>query len=445
MLDPKTVILLGFIFTIFSSVAIVYYLIDQKLKRKATLFFSIGHLFAVLTAGLYVFTKEYTPFIMSLSAWFAFNSVMLECYGLLYVNKKGSNTIILSLISYTVFFCILYSIYSSDVITRVLIASIYHMSIFSYFGYQLIFGKRNTKTQNFLGFFGFLFVMINVYRGITAIYNNQQHTILDNNLANGLWLLFFLSIAFIFPLCFLLINIEEANKELISTNETKDKFFRIIAHDVKEPISQMMIISQIFESSIKDIDNEQKIKLAKMMHTSSKRGLELLENLLTWSQCQTNSIEFQPELFEFKKIIDKTIKLLKQKAELKNIQINAKGILEGEIVGDKNMLLTVTRNLLSNAIKFTRNEGQIIVSTEFTAKNMIFSVSDNGVGMSEKVAKELFHIGSKHIGLGTNNERGSGIGLVLCKEFISKHNGKIWVQSKEGIGSRFQFSIPIQS
>ena len=206
----------------------------------------------------------------------------------------------------------------------------------------------------------------------------------------------------------------------------------------------MIILSGLCQTNFDAIDDEEKMKLVTMMHNSSRRGLDLLDNLLNWSQSQTKMIEFIPERFNFRETIDENVLFCREKAELKEIQINVNGSPDEEIFGDKNMLKTVVRNLLTNAIKFTNKGGEIVISTKLSDTNHVkFTISDNGVGMSKKVADNIFRIDSKYIGVGTNGERGTGLGLILCKEFILKHNGKIWAESREGEGSKFRFNIPM--
>jgi signal transduction histidine kinase len=150
-------------------------------------------------------------------------------------------------------------------------------------------------------------------------------------------------------------------------------------------------------------------------------------------------------VIEYQRILDNSLKVLRSLAEQKNIRINAKNDPELKIFADPQMIETVLRNLINNAIKFTPEGGQINVSAKVADNQILVSVSDNGVGISEKDSQNLFRIDSKVKRKGTNNEDGSGLGLILCQEFVNKHNGKIWVESIPGKGSEFIFSIPAQA
>ena len=172
----------------------------------------------------------------------------------------------------------------------------------------------------------------------------------------------------------------------------------------------------------------------------------MLENLLEWSQSQTGKIEFTPEQFDIIDLIKTTKELLSAQAQNKNISLVA-DIRDGQesVYSNKNAINTVIRNLISNAIKFTPVDGKITLSINKSEKEIIVAVKDTGVGMSKAVIDKLFRIDTKHSTKGTADEKGTGLGLILCKEFIEKSGGKIWVQSEIDKGSTFSFSIPTTS
>jgi len=169
----------------------------------------------------------------------------------------------------------------------------------------------------------------------------------------------------------------------------------------------------------------------------------LLTNLLEWAQSQSGRIVFKPQNIEVVAFINETSHLYDEVAKQKLITIKKE--LPGDLIifADKHMLSTVFRNLFSNAVKFTKSGGEIVISAVLKENNVLFSLTDNGVGIAEKNIKKLFRIDQSYSTQGTNNEIGTGLGLILCKEFIEKCNGKIWVESVLGVGTTFSFSLPL--
>lgn len=232
-------------------------------------------------------------------------------------------------------------------------------------------------------------------------------------------------------------------KQLTELNMAKDKFFRIIGHDLRNPFGSIMGLSEIMIEQLNEFTEQNLWEMLTHIHKSSKSTYHLLENLLTWSRSQSGDIEFKPTLVFVQELINDTIYLLAENARQKNIQLKVEIDEELRITADENMISTIIRNLTSNAIKFTREQGQVTISTITKNDEIIFSIADNGVGIEEGDIDKLFKIDGEYSTPGTNNEQGTGLGLVLCKEFVDKHNGKLWVESIPGEGSTFNFSIPI--
>ncbi len=237
--------------------------------------------------------------------------------------------------------------------------------------------------------------------------------------------------------------LQESEASLRELNATKDKFFSIIAHDLKSPFNSILGLSSLLEEQVKEKNYEGIEEFAALIQNSSQLAYTLLKNLLDWSRSQTGKLEFSPEYLEMGSLINEAISVLSNSAEQKAINIHQK--LTGKLIVfvDRSMISTVLRNLISNAIKFTKSEGDIVVSVERTKTEIRVTVSDTGVGIRQEDILKLFRIDENHTTLGTQNEKGTGLGLILCKEFIEKHNGKIWVESEFGKGSKFSFSIPL--
>lgn len=238
-------------------------------------------------------------------------------------------------------------------------------------------------------------------------------------------------------------KVNKQNKELQELNETKDKFFSIISHDLKGPLNSLTSFSSLLMNHTDSMSKEEIQMLAKDLDGSLKNLFALLENLLEWARSQTGNIELKPVRLALSEIVDSTFKVLEKSAGNKEIKL--KNLIQDSsfAYADKNAISTVIRNLVSNAVKFTPQGGQIEVSCTEWQDSVEISIKDNGVGMPADVVEKLFKIGQKHSTKGTANEKGTGLGLILCKEFVEKNGGKIWVKSELNQGSEFIFTLPL--
>ncbi|MCP5497770.1 MAG: HAMP domain-containing histidine kinase, partial [Leptospiraceae bacterium] len=220
------------------------------------------------------------------------------------------------------------------------------------------------------------------------------------------------------------------------------KFFSIIAHDLKNPFSNLLNLSEILMYSIKEAKYDGLDRIAKLFYESSNQGYKLLENLLEWSRTQTGSIEYNPKRVDLCEIVARCIVLLKNLSDNKKISLDFNIKEETFVYCDEYMVTTTIRNLISNAIKFTKENGNINVYMEEQDDQITMIVSDTGIGIKKDNIKKLFQIDAGYSTKGTASETGTGLGLILCKEFVEKHGGKIWVESEEGKGSLFKFTLP---
>ncbi|MCX6307941.1 MAG: ATP-binding protein, partial [Bacteroidia bacterium] len=234
----------------------------------------------------------------------------------------------------------------------------------------------------------------------------------------------------------------ESEARLQELNATKDKFFSIIAHDLRSPFNNVIGFSDLLTKKIEEKDFEGVEKYAGIIQNSSQKAMDLLMNLLEWSRSQTGRMVFTPEQVDLVDLMNQSAELFIGAAEQKSISIATEAPSVLRAFADKTMMSTILRNLISNAIKFTHPGGHIVISAQQLPDELIIGVSDNGVGITKDTIDHLFQIDQSHSTLGTNSEKGTGLGLILCKEFIEKHGGKIWVESMENQGSNFQFSIP---
>jgi PAS domain S-box-containing protein len=249
-----------------------------------------------------------------------------------------------------------------------------------------------------------------------------------------------------------LVNSERAAAKVIKENEaklkelvaTKDKFFNIVAHDLKNPFTSLLGSSELLFENIDHMNISNIKDLAMILNDSAKGGYAILQNLLDWSRSQTGLIKFNPEKINLKELINENLSSMRLPAANKEINLYSDVEDDIYIFTDKNMINTILRNLLSNAIKFTRKNGNVSVKKEVTTSEVILSVKDTGVGIPEEKMKDLFNIETKNSLPGTENEQGTGLGLKLSKEFVEKLDGRIWVESEVDKGSEFKFAIPMK-
>jgi PAS domain S-box-containing protein len=237
------------------------------------------------------------------------------------------------------------------------------------------------------------------------------------------------------------ISLKKSEERLKELNSTKDKLFSIIAHDLRSPFDNIIGLTELILDN--SINYEESKKYIKILNTNAKNTLILLDNLLNWAKSQTGQLSYKPEKLLLSNVIKEIIALNILHADNKSIAINYSPSEEIIVFADENMLRTVLRNLISNAIKFTNINGTINILTTLKGNFAEVTISDNGIGMNENKRKLLFKIISNQTTKGTANENGSGLGLVLCKEFVQKNKGKIVVESKEGKGSTFKFTLPL--
>ena len=237
-------------------------------------------------------------------------------------------------------------------------------------------------------------------------------------------------------------NLKKTEQLLRELNATKDKFFSIIGHDLRTPFNAIVGYSNIISENVKSKDYADLPEYAGIIQSSARLAVELLSNLLEWSRSQTGKIKPRFEAIDLIKLIQEVHLLYKDAANYKFISIAKELPTSLQINADREMTKTILRNLVSNAIKFTDSFGKIDIRVCVEGSQAIISVSDNGVGMLPEDAGKLFLLGESQSTPGTQNERGTGLGLILSKEFAEKQGGKIWFESEKGVGTTFTFTIP---
>jgi signal transduction histidine kinase len=238
--------------------------------------------------------------------------------------------------------------------------------------------------------------------------------------------------------------INQKNNELEKLNADKDLFMSILAHDLKSPFNSILgylglLTESIHTYDINDIENQLSI-----INNSAQSVYNLLDAILMWISSESGKLPFEPQILNIKTICYNTLETLKSLANSKAIAIDYFGEENITAFADSNMLKTILRNLISNAIKFTNRGGRITINAEKVESDIIITVSDSGIGISPETQNKLFKISQIHTSRGTADESGTGLGLLLCKEFVNKNGGEIWVESELGKGSTFKFSLPIK-
>jgi PAS domain S-box-containing protein len=237
--------------------------------------------------------------------------------------------------------------------------------------------------------------------------------------------------------------LEQSESRLWELNKTKDKLLSIIAHDLKNPFNSILGFSELLSENISNYEIDKSKKFANQINSATKSTLYLLENLLTWAKNQSGQIVFKPENSNLQSLINEIIELFYSSASIKNIRFEIAQSERIDFFADANMIKAILRNLISNAIKFSHPGDKITILTRKESGLIRVTVKDSGMGMSEEIKNKLFKIESNSTMIGTAKERGSGLGLIICKEFAEKHGGTIEVKTEAGKGSEFTLILPI--
>jgi signal transduction histidine kinase len=238
-------------------------------------------------------------------------------------------------------------------------------------------------------------------------------------------------------------KVEERTQQLTELNATKDKFFSIIAHDLKNPFNTLMGFTELLRDNFESFEHKQIKEYISILFETSRSSYALLKNLLDWARAQTGGLTIQPENIDLHKLVREVLRLIDLPASKKKINLTNAVPEKTFVFADFNTTDTIVRNLVSNAIKYTQDNGHIAIDCTIDKNEVIVCVSDDGIGMSEEFISRLFRIDQNISTKGTDNESGTGLGLLLCKEFIGMNMGRIWVESKPGEGSRFYISLPV--
>ena len=236
-----------------------------------------------------------------------------------------------------------------------------------------------------------------------------------------------------------------SNQDLALLNTDKDKLFSILAHDLRSPLGSMMNLSQLLAENIKDFDEKELLEIIGTLNKSATQTFQLFNDLLAWSAVQMGRGEREKELFSLSEVIAENLVILASEIDKKQIEIHATADIALVAYADRFAIQTVVRNLINNAVKFTHSKGIITIMAEKNKEFVKISVSDNGVGISREKQRKLFRVDAVSPSAGTEGEKGTGFGLLLCKDLVEKNGGKIWLESEKGKGSNFHFTMPFHN
>jgi len=441
------------------AVVMLMHLVSLRLQMKVNnIYKGLNYWFwgnVLLTLGSSLFFLRNIEIIKFFAIVFS-NTIIVCGMVLIYkgINKFlniTKNYTFLWIVSFAGFWLFYYFTIVNDLVKGRMIV---YSAIISFISFLTAFSILKNKTKHINTSSVFLAIVYLVYgafyfiRGIYIIYLgkvNIKIDIIDSNII--LWVSLVCGYFFIIGLI-LLVNqrLNSKQKKMIEElellNATKNRLFSIIGHDLRGPIGNMVEILKLINDGIVDEEKQKKEIIPELLKVSGFT-LNLLENLLIWAKNQREDISINKELFDINEIIIKSIEINKINADKKKISLQ--NDLEEKVLinADKEMITTVLRNLISNAIKFTKENG--LVKTEVIKEESFIKVVvvDNGIGIKKDNLDKLFKMDTNITTFGTTGEKGTGIGLILCKELIEKNNGKIWVESEENIGSKFIFTIPL--
>lgn len=236
-------------------------------------------------------------------------------------------------------------------------------------------------------------------------------------------------------------DLEDSRKKLDELNASKDRFFSILAHDLRSPVSALAVFSDQLVHNLDTLSKPELVEYLSVIHNTSKSLSELLENLLLWAGFQINRVEFKMTNFCLHEIVNSVSILFQASLQSKEIRLHNNIPSDIQVYADMEMVQTILRNLVSNAVKFTPKGGKIEILAEMDDNYIIITVKDNGIGISESNIAKIFKIDEQFSSIGTDGEKGTGLGLLLCQEMVKKNGGEIWVESIPGDGTSFSFTL----
>ena len=443
-IDVKTLFIFSAAANLFFIALFVTYIKLYKVKNPIINIFILSRVLGIVF--LMMLSLRYgtpKPIGIILNTTINLFIIFYEVYCISFIERKFDSKHFKRFILIPLFFSIVVSFFStSSVSDRITVVSISVALMYAFTAYILLTQKGKTKMQHLTGYIFTLASLLLLLRALGAFLEVGVE-ISSINYMLILPLIFFLILNLIIPLLLILILKEKDNLKLLELNKSKDKFFSIIAHDLRGPLGGLQQIGELLW--LNNITDEKREKLTKTLYKNSKNTFNLLDNLLKWANANAGLIIYKPTNLNLYKIILTNILLFDSQVKLKNIKLSCNFERDLFVYADFDMIDTVVRNLISNAIKFTPSGGKIeIILDERDIKKNTCTVAivDNGIGIDKDSQLKIFEIDTIVSTLGTENEKGTGLGLKLCKEFITKNKGNIWIESKENQGTKVFIKLP---
>lgn len=446
-IDVRTLFLFSAAANIFIIALFATYIKLYKVKNPIINIFILSRILGIFFL-IMLSTRESVPKPISIVLNTTINLfiVFYEVYCISYIERKFNSKHFKKYILIPTFLSILLIFYSTASInTRITIMSLNVSIIYAFSAYILLTKKGKTKIQYLTGYIFTLASILLLVRAIgaqlevsVALFSTSYMLVIP--------LIFFLILNLIIPLLLIFILKEKDNLKLSELNKSKDKFFSIIAHDLRGPLGGLQQIGELLW--LNNISDEKREQLTKSLYQNSKLTFNLLDNLLKWANTNAGLIIYKPYKLNLREIVLNNVRLFNSQVKLKNIKLSCNFEKDLFVYADYDMVDTVIRNLISNAIKFTPINGKIdiIIDKIDVAQNTCtIAIIDNGIGITKETLLKVFEINSIVSTFGTNKEKGTGLGLKLCKEFLTINKGNIKIESHLEKGTKVYLTLPIES
>ena len=457
-IETSTLFALIVILNIFTVLFFFIYIhLYNNLRIQKLKLFAFARLLQSITWVVYLLKiRELDWITMAISMIPLGFGVFLEAYCLVTVNEKLEKKKLLKQLYIPLIYSIIYFTVAYFTIARVVIASSYLAFVYAFIWFKLALKKNNSGMERVTGWIGFATALTFLIRGLITLLAKVHLMVTSQlyfNVLAGIGI--FISTAF-WPLLFLFLQkenderlilskdkkIERDNLKLKRINATKDKFFSIISHDLRSPFSSIFGFLELIIENSKNRNFEEIEEYSKLAYHSAQQSFNLMNNLLEWSRIQPGRLKLSREKFKLSELVKNIEALLEGRLNAKQIDLKISMNEKIILYADKFMIDSTIRNLLSNAIKFSKTGGKIELSIRQTVVDTKIVIKDHGVGIAPETLAKLFDEEFNVTTEGTDREKGSGLGLILCKEFIEKHNGTLRIQSNLGSGTTATCVIP---
>ncbi len=455
-IDVKTLFLFSAATNIFIISLFATYIKLYKVKSPLINIFMLARVIGIIFLMMLSFREGLPkPIGIIANTTIVLFIVFYEIYCISIIERKFDSKHFKKFLLIPLFLSVFLSFFStSSVSNRMTAVSLSAAIIYAFIAYTLFTEKGKTKIQKVSAYLITLISLVLLMRSLGA-FLDVGAAMTSTKYMLVIPLGFFLILNFIIPLLLLFILkevdnkiIENDNIKLRDLNKSKDKFFSIIAHDLRGPFGGLQQIGELLWLNKNKISEEKREKLTKALYQNSKDTFALLDNLLKWASANAGLISYAPSKINLHKIVQNNISLFNAQIRLKNLKLACNFESDLFVYADFDMTDTVIRNLISNAIKFTPNGGEIEIvldNIDKTNNSCTIAIMDNGIGINKDAQLKVFEIDATVSTLGTNNENGTGLGLKLCKEFLTINKGTIWIESNENKGTSVFISLPIEN